>query len=140
MAKRGTKRVLEYARLAMGFANVRAPRYGVRSCSGGYSNANAGAGAGPSASPSTGSTLAPTTKKTCVKQAYLRESWKIVKDIVETRCHFWETCDMHDGHFNARQSPLPSVFVIYKYIHGSTLTSCRVRERRVASGYGAGYA
>ena len=48
MAKRGTKRVLEYARLAMGFANVRASRYGIRSCSGGYSstNANAGAGAG----------------------------------------------------------------------------------------------
>ena len=30
MAKRGTKRVLEYARLAMGFANVRASRYGIR--------------------------------------------------------------------------------------------------------------
>ena len=38
MAKRGTKRVLEYARLAMGFANVRASRYGTRSCSGGYSS------------------------------------------------------------------------------------------------------
>ena len=44
--KRGTKRVLEYARLAMGFANVRASRYGIRACSGGYSNTNAGAGAG----------------------------------------------------------------------------------------------
>ena len=30
MAKRGTKRVLEYARLAMGFANARASRYGIR--------------------------------------------------------------------------------------------------------------
>ena len=30
MAKRGTKRVLEYARLAMGFANGRASRYGIR--------------------------------------------------------------------------------------------------------------
>ena len=49
MAKRGTKGVLEYARLAMGFANVRASRYGIRYCSRGYSsaNANAGAGAGP---------------------------------------------------------------------------------------------
>ena len=28
--KRGTKRVLEYGRLAMGFANVRASRYGIR--------------------------------------------------------------------------------------------------------------
>ena len=28
--QRGTKRVLEYARLAMGFANVRASRYGIR--------------------------------------------------------------------------------------------------------------
>ena len=37
MAKRGTTRVLEYARLAMGCANVRASRYGIRSCSGGYS-------------------------------------------------------------------------------------------------------
>ena len=27
---RGTKRVLEYGRLAMGFANVRASRYGIR--------------------------------------------------------------------------------------------------------------
>ena len=35
--EKGTKRVLEYARLAMGFANVRASRYGIRSCSGGYS-------------------------------------------------------------------------------------------------------
>ena len=36
--ERGTKRVLlEYSRLAMGFANVRAPRYGIRYCSGGYS-------------------------------------------------------------------------------------------------------
>ena len=46
MAKGGTKRVLEYACLAMGFANVRASRYGIRSCSGGYSSTNAGAGAG----------------------------------------------------------------------------------------------
>ena len=30
MAKRGTKRVIEYARLAMGSANVRASRYGIR--------------------------------------------------------------------------------------------------------------
>ena len=30
MAKRGTQRVLEYTRLAMGFANVRASRYGIR--------------------------------------------------------------------------------------------------------------
>ena len=37
MAKRGTKRVLEYARLAMGFANVRA---------GTLESTNAGAGAG----------------------------------------------------------------------------------------------
>ena len=29
-AKRGTKRVLKYPRLAMGFANVRASRYGIR--------------------------------------------------------------------------------------------------------------
>ena len=43
---RGAKRVLEYARLAMGFANVRASRYGICSCSGGYSSTNAGAGAG----------------------------------------------------------------------------------------------
>ena len=28
--KRGTKRVLEYSRLAMGFAHVRASRYGIR--------------------------------------------------------------------------------------------------------------
>ena len=28
--EKGTKRVLEYARLAMGFANVRASRYGIR--------------------------------------------------------------------------------------------------------------
>ena len=35
--KKGTKRVLEYARLAMGFANVRASRYGIREYSGGYS-------------------------------------------------------------------------------------------------------
>ena len=31
----------KYARLAMGFANVRASRYGIRSCSGGYSSTNA---------------------------------------------------------------------------------------------------
>ena len=30
MGKRATKRALEYARLAMGFANVRASRYGIR--------------------------------------------------------------------------------------------------------------
>ena len=30
MGKRGTKRVLEYSRLAMGFAHVRASRYGIR--------------------------------------------------------------------------------------------------------------
>ena len=42
----GDKRVLEYARLAMGFANVRASRYGIRKCLGGYSSTNAGAGAG----------------------------------------------------------------------------------------------
>ena len=30
MGKQGTKRVLEYARLTMGFANVRASRYGIR--------------------------------------------------------------------------------------------------------------
>ena len=46
MTKLGTKRVLEYARLAMGFANVRASRYGIRLCSGGYSSTDAGAGAG----------------------------------------------------------------------------------------------
>ena len=40
MTKRGTKRVLEYARLAMGLANVRASRYGIRSCSSGYSSTN----------------------------------------------------------------------------------------------------
>ena len=40
MAKRGTKRVLEYARLAMRFANVRASRYEIRECSGGYSSTN----------------------------------------------------------------------------------------------------
>ena len=34
MEKRGTKRVLEYSRLAMGFANVLASRYGNRECSG----------------------------------------------------------------------------------------------------------
>ena len=28
--EKGTKRVLEYSRLAMGFANVRASRYGIR--------------------------------------------------------------------------------------------------------------
>ena len=39
-------RALEYARLAMGFANVRVSRYGLRECSGGYSSTNAGAGAG----------------------------------------------------------------------------------------------
>ena len=33
-----TKRVLEYARLAMGLANVRASRYGIRECSGGYAS------------------------------------------------------------------------------------------------------
>ena len=46
MAKGGTKRVLEHARLAMGLAHVRASRYGIRECSGGYSSTNAGAGAG----------------------------------------------------------------------------------------------
>ena len=44
--ERGTKRMLEYVRLAMGFANVRASRNGIRLCSGGYSSTNAGAGAG----------------------------------------------------------------------------------------------
>ena len=46
MDKRGTTRVLEYSRLATGFAHVRASRYGIRYCSGGYSSTNAGAGAG----------------------------------------------------------------------------------------------
>ena len=41
--------------LAMGFASVRASRYGIRSCSGGYSRTNAGAGAGvPAASVALG--------------------------------------------------------------------------------------
>ena len=34
----------------MGLANVRASRYGIRECAGGYSSTNAGAGAGPPAS------------------------------------------------------------------------------------------
>ena len=41
MAKRGIKRALEYARLAMGFASVRASRYGIR-YSGGYSSTETG--------------------------------------------------------------------------------------------------
>ena len=53
MAKRGTKRVLEYARLAMGFANVRASRYGIRECLGGYSSTTAGGT--PAAAPRAGS-------------------------------------------------------------------------------------
>ena len=36
--KRGTKRVLEYGRLAMGFANGWASRYANRYCPGGYSS------------------------------------------------------------------------------------------------------
>ena len=37
--KGSTQRVLEYARLAMGFGNVGASRYAIRPCSGGYSGA-----------------------------------------------------------------------------------------------------
>ena len=69
-------------RVAVGFANVRASRYGIRSCSGGYSSTNAGAGAGQS-------TTTTATKPELVWRKQLLSSNVSINNVSFVDIHGW---------------------------------------------------